>query len=193
MLGGAHGKVKDSDIIDLYWQRNEEAIVQSKRKYGKYCLTIASNILQSREDAEECLNDTWLAAWNSIPPNRPQALAPYLGKLCRRNAINRSRKNKSLKRGGGSTCAAFEELSEILDSGASPEKEIEQKEIARAIRLFLNGLEKENRQIFLARYWYAASIEEISNAFHFSQGKIKMILLRCRKELKVYLEGEGRC
>lgn len=173
----------DKSIVDLYWQRSENAIHETEARYGSYCRIIAYNVLADSEDAEECVNDTWLRAWNSMPSNRPTLLAPYLGKITRHLSISRLRKKNSLKRGSGAESLAFEELRDCLDSGDSVEAEIESKELTRFIRDFLAALEKETRYIFIARYWYMASIEEIADKFGFTQSKVKMTLLRTRNQL----------
>lgn len=183
----------DKSIVDLYWQRSEKAIQETEARYGGYCRIIAYNILADSEDAEECVNDTWLKAWNSMPSNRPTLLAPYLGKIIRNLAISRLRKRNSLKRGNGTDNLVFEELSGCLDSGSNVEHEIEIKELTRFIRDFLATLEKETRYIFIARYWYVASIEEIAHRFGFTPSKVKMSLMRTRNQLRDYLEVNGLC
>ena len=183
----------DKSIVYLYWQRNERAIHETEARYGSYCRIIAYNVLADSEDAEECVNDTWLKAWNSMPSNRPSLLAPYLGKISRNLAISRLRKRNSLKRGNGTDNLAFEELSDCLDSGSNVEHEIEIKELTRFIRDFLATLEQEPRYIFIARYWYVASIEEIADKFGFTPSKVKMSLMRTRNQLRNYLEVNGLC
>jgi len=168
----------DEKIVDLYWQRSEDAIPETARKYGSYCRIIAYNILSDFQDADECVNDTWLGAWNSMPQNRPNRLAPYLGKLTRWLSLARLRDKSCLKRGCGETNIALEELSECLDSGESPEKQVEQKELTEAIHNFLTGLDDEQRNVFLARYWFMTPIKEIAEKFNFSQSKVKSMLMR---------------
>ena len=183
----------DKSIVDLYWQRSENAIRETDARYGSYCRIIAYNVLTDSEDAEECVNDTWLRAWNSMPSHRPTHLAPYLGKISRNLAISRLRKRNSMKRGNGAGNLAFEELCECLDSGTCVESEIEIKELSQYIRSFLASLDTEPRYIFIARYWYMASIEEIADKFGFSQSKVKSALMRTRRQLKSYLEVNGLC
>lgn len=185
--------MNDKSIVDLYWQRSERAIHETEARYGSYCRIIAYNVLADSEDANECVNDTWLKAWNSMPSNRPSLLAPYLGKITRNLAISRLRKRNSLKRGNGMGSIAFEELSDCLDSGSNVEYEIEIKELTGFIRRFLATLEQEPRYIFIARYWYAASVEEIADKFGFTPSKVKMSLMRTRNQLRNYLEVNGLC
>ncbi|MBO5496688.1 MAG: sigma-70 family RNA polymerase sigma factor [Oscillospiraceae bacterium] len=185
--------MEDRKIVDLYWQRDENAIPETAAKFGGYCRTIAYNILSDAEDAEECLNDTWLRAWNTMPTNRPAKLAPYLGKLSRWISLTRLREKTSLKRGGGETELVLDELAEAVDSGADVEKAVELKELNAALRRFLKSLGETERQVFLARYWFIASIAEIAEKFGFSESKVTSMLHRTRKKLLAYLKEEGLC
>ena len=185
--------MEDRKIVDLYWQRDENAIPETAAKFGGYCRTIAYNILADAEDAEECLNDTWLRAWNTMPTNRPNKLAPYLGKLSRWISLTRLREKTSLKRGGGETELVLDELTEAVDSGADVEKAVELKERNAALRRFLKNLGETERQVFLARYWFIASIAEIAEKFGFSESKVTSMLHRTRKKLLAYLKEEGLC
>ena len=185
--------MEDRKIVDLYWQRDENAIPETAAKFGGYCRTIAYNILSDAEDAEECLNDTWLRAWNTMPTNRPSRLAPYLGKLSRWISLTRLREKTSLKRGGGETELVLDELAEAVDSGADVEKAVELKELNAALRRFLKNLGETERQVFLARYWFIASIAEIAEKFGFSESKVTSMLHRTRKKLLGYLKEEGLC
>ena len=185
--------MEDRKIVDLYWQRDENAIPETAAKFGGYCRTIAYNILSDAEDAEECLNDTWLRAWNTMPTNRPSKLAPYLGKLSRWISLTRLREKTSLKRGGGETALVLDELAEAVDSGADVEKAVELKELNAALRRFLKSLGETERQVFLARYWFIASIAEIAEKFGFSESKVNSMLHRTRKKLLSYLKEEGLC
>ena len=185
--------MEDRKIVDLYWQRDENAIPETAAKFGGYCRTIAYNILSDAEDAEECLNDTWLRAWNTMPTNRPSRLAPYLGKLSRWISLTRLREKTSLKRGGGETELVLDELADAVDSGADVEKAVELKELNAALRRFLKTLGETERQVFLARYWFIASIAEIAEKFGFSESKVTSMLHRTRKKLLAYLKEEGLC
>ena len=134
--------MNDNQIVDLYWTRSEKAIEETEHKFGSYCRTVSYNILANTEDAEECVNDTWLKAWNSMPTHRPSRLAPYLGKLTRWLSLTRLRSGSALKRGGGELAAALDELAGTLDSGADTEKQLELRELNRAVRRLLDGLDK---------------------------------------------------
>ena len=183
----------DTKIVELYWSRSEQAISETESKYGKYCRTISSNILANTSDAEECVNDTYLKAWNSMPTNKPSRLAPYLGKLTRWLSLNRLRDQDCLKRGGGELPLVLDELAETLDSGFDIEKNLEIRELNRAIRLLLDALEKEERDVFLSRYWYMASISEIAEKSGYTESKVKTMLHRTRKKLLNQLKEEGLC
>lgn len=183
----------DAAIVNLYWARSEKAISETAAKYGKYCRTISYNILASAEDADECVNDTYLKAWNSMPDHRPSHLAPYLAKLTRWLSLNRLRDGNSLKRGGGEICMALDEFAEMLDSGNDTEKEMEIRELNRAVQEILDRLDRTERDVFLGRYWFAASISEIAEKSGFSESKIKSMLHRTRKKLLTHLKEDGLC
>lgn len=183
--------MEDSRIVDLYWARSERAITETDAKYGSYCRSIARNILLNTEDAEECVNDTYLGAWNSIPPHRPSVLSTFLGKITRRIALNRRNAQHAQKRGGGETALALEELSEVVAAPGGVEAELEVKELSRAINGFLSDLPATERDVFVCRYWYLASIPEISRRFHFSQSKTRSMLFRTREKLSRYLREEA--
>ena len=185
--------MNDIQIVDLYWSRSEKAIEETEHKFGSYCRMISYNILANTEDAEECVNDTWLKAWNSMPTHRPSRLAPYLGKLTRWLSLTRLRENNSLRRGGGELPLVLDELAEILDSGTDMDKELEIRELNREIRRLLGKLEKAERDVFLSRYWYFASIAEIAEKSGFSESKVKTMLHRSRKKLLNQLKEEGLC
>ena len=185
--------MEDSAIVDLYWQRSERAIPETECKYGGYCHTVAMRIVNNREDAEECVNDTWLGAWNSMPENRPSYLAPYLAKLTRWLSISKLKTQNRLKRGGGEIMLSLAELDSELGEGTDLARQIELKELSDYLDVFLTGLPIEERKIFLARYWYAASIREIAEKSSYSESKVKSMLLRTRRKLKKALEVEGLC
>ena len=185
--------MNDAKIVELYWSRSEEAIEETQMKYGKYCQTISYNILGNTSDAEECVNDTYLKAWNTMPSNKPKRLAPYLGKLTRWLSLNRLRDQDCLKRGNGELPLVLDELAETLDSGVDTEKEIELRELNREIRRLLKELDKEERDVFLCRYWYIASIAEIAEKSGFTESKVKTMLHRTRKKLLKQLQEEGLC
>ena len=181
----------DLKIVDLYWQRDPDAISQSIRKYGAYCHSVARNILSSREDTEECVNDTWIRAWNAMPENRPTYLGSFLGTITRRLACSRLRKDRTQKRGGGQVPLVLEELEECLPAGPGVEQMVEAKELECAINTFLHMLPARECSIFLRRYWYADSIEGIARRYDIRQNTVKSSLHRSRRKLKDYLEKEG--
>ncbi len=183
--------MEDSAIVDLYWRRSEQAISESERKYGTYCSSIAQRICRSERDAEECVSDTWLAAWNSMPDKRPERLGTYLGCLTRHAAISRLRAEQSLKRGGAEADLVLDELAEILPSESDPAKEAEMNELGEAIRNYVNQLGDAERHVFLGRYYYCLPVSEISERLGFTESRTKSMLHRLRGRLKKALEKEG--
>lgn len=183
--------MQDSEIVELYFKRDENAIVQSQKKYGAYCMRIAQNILFNSSDSQECVNDTWLRAWNSIPPQRPSVLSAFFGRITRNVALNKYETAHAKKR-GGEFALVLEELSEcIADRSAEPQSALEFAELQRAINVFLGGLHSRERNIFLRRYWYAESLKEIAKRFSVSENNVKASLYRSRIKLKKYLERNG--
>lgn len=178
-------------MIELYWDRSERAIEETQNKFGKYCHRIAFNILHNREDSEECVSDTCLKAWNSIPTDRPSVFSAYLGRITRNLAINRYRHANAQKRGGGGLPLIFDELEECIPSIQDVESESSRIYITEALNRFLEGLPAEQRIVFVRRYWYADPIKEIAQKLHYSESKVKSILFQCRKRLRVHLEKEG--
>lgn len=183
--------MEDKKIVELFLQRNETAVAAASEKYTSYCAKIAENILGSRSDAEECVNDTLLKAWESIPPHRPEKLSTFLGKLTRNSAINMRRGQLTEKRGGGQTAAVFEELSEIISDSSDLERHYEHKELIGEINSFLKGVPKRKRDIFICRYWYCDSVADIAAQFGLNENNVSVILNRVRKKLKQHLEKEG--
>ncbi len=181
----------DKEIVDLYWQRNQTAVDETAAKYGSFCHSIAYNILGNHQDAEEAVNDTYLNAWNSIPPHRPSVLSTFLGKLTRRTCIDRWRKRSAEKRGGGQIAVALDELEDCIPDKSSVERELEAKLLSEAISAFVKDLPAAERNVFLCRYWYMDSIETIAKEFGFSQSKVKSILYRTREKLRAKLIKEG--
>lgn len=182
--------MNNQDIIELFWQRSEQAIHETASKFTSYCYTIAWNLLGNAEDVKECLNDTWLAAWNRIPPERPVNLAVYLGRITRNIAMDRYDYYHADKR----NCDLNQVLSEMEECTVtvdSVQKQYEEGETARLISRFLIEQEMKKRVMFVRRYWYGDSISIIAERFGMSQSKVKSILYRMRKALKVYLEEEG--
>lgn len=183
--------MEDKDIIRLYLERSEEAINQTALKYSALLSRIAFGILRSREDAEECVSDTYMRAWNSIPPSQPKRLSAFLGKITRNLSLNRYSQLTAQKRGGGSKELALEELEECIPAAGDVQREVEDTELAELINSFLDRLSRENRIIFMRRYWYFCTISEIAEDMHASESKVKMSLSRTRKKLKQYLEKKG--
>ncbi len=183
--------MEDASIIDLYWLRSERAIEETDKKYGRYCHSIAYNILSVLEDAEECVSDTYLRAWNAMPPHRPDILSAFLGKITRRLALNKFRDARSAKRGGGESALALDELAECIPSGGNVESELDRRELERAINRFLSGLSQTQRDIFVLRYWFVVPVSLIAEKFSFSQSKVKSLLYRLRAGLRSQLEKEG--
>lgn len=183
--------MEDARIVDLYWARSETAIDETSAKYGKYCYAIAHNILANAEDADESVNDTYLAAWNSIPPHRPSVLSSFLGKITRRISIDKWRARSAEKRGGGEIVLALDELSDCVPSSTNVEQTVEAEELGKAIDRFVMALPIMERRVFICRYWYLDSIASICHQFGFSQNKVKVMLHRIRKDLRNFLEKEG--
>ena len=182
--------MEDQGIIALFFDRSEQAIEETDKKYGGYCYSIAYNILFNREDSEECVSDTYLAAWNTIPPRRPNFLNAFLAKMTRHISIDRWRKRSAKKRGGGEIFLALEELEDCVDS-RSTETEYEKKELSRVLNQFLSSLPETERNVFLCRYWYLDSIQTISEVSGFSQSKVTSMLQRLRGKLRKKLSEEG--
>ena len=180
----------DTRIIDLYWQRSERAIAETDAKYGAYCRMVALNITGDTRDGEECVSDTWLAAWNAMPPHRPAILSTFLGKITRRISLKKYRSKSAEKRGSGETALALEELEECIASERSIDEQLSAKELAEVLNAFLDMLKADERRVFLRRYWFFDSIEAISTRFGFSQSKVKMLLKRTRDKLRAQLEKE---
>ena len=183
--------MNDKNIVDLYFNRDEEAIAQTDKKYGRYCYSIAYNILTNKEDAEESVSDTYVAAWRAIPPRRPSVLSTFLGKITRHIAIDRWRERNASKRGGGEVPLALEELQDCVAGMQNVEMDYERKEIIKAYVKFLDALPATERRVFLCRYWYVDSVEAIADKFGFSQSKVKTMLHRTRAKLRKQLAEEG--
>ena len=181
--------MNDDQIIQLYFDRSEQAIKETDTKYGGYCYSIAYNILTNPEDAEESVSDTYLAAWNTIPPRRPNFLNAFLAKMTRHISIDRWRKLSAKKRGGGEIILALEELEECVGSH-NVETELAKKELTRVLNMFLSSLTETERNVFLCRYWYLDSISAICEQFGYSQSKVKVMLHRTRKALHNCLVSE---
>lgn len=182
----------DSEIIDLFWQRQETAIREVEIKYSKYCSFISRNILDNDEDVEECVSDTYFKAWNAIPPTHPDNLAIFLGTITRRLSLNRYKKNKAEKRGGGRIDRVLSELDEVIfDEKSSIDVYMDTKIITTTLNFFLENLPEKQRNVFVRRYWHFRSIEEIAIDYGLSVSNVKQILFRTRNMLKIKLEEEG--
>lgn len=179
----------DTDIIALYFKRSQSAIKESRKKYGKYCRTISMNILCCHEDAEECLSDTWLKAWNTIPPEHPLCLSAFLGKITRNISLSLWRKKNSKKRKNSEIDLCLDELSECI-SECGRSSITEDLELKDALDHFLEDLEHEPRDIFMKRYWYFIPVKKIARELSMNEGAVKMSLLRTRKKLRQFLEEE---
>jgi len=183
--------MEDEEIIRLYWKRNQNAIKETDVKYGKYCKTIAVNILRNNEDADECVNDTYLKTWNSIPPHQPKMLSTFLGKITRNLSFDRFRYGKMKKRGSGEISAILDELDELVSGNESVEDEVEKQEMINEINNFLDSISEEKSDIFICRYWYVMPINEISQKFGISSTNVSVTLNRLRHQLKEYLIERG--
>jgi len=182
--------LSDDRIVELYWARSESAIAETAAKYGNYCRSIAYNILYDNEDAEESVNDTYLDAWDSMPPHKPSALSTFLGKITRRISIDRWRHRHADKRGGGEMPLVLDELGDCA-SADDVETAIEQKDMVRVITAFLDTLPSTERRVFLCRYWFMEPVSVIAVSFGFSESKTVSMLYRTRSKLRRLLESEG--
>lgn len=182
--------MEDSRIIDLYFERSEEAITRTAEKYGRLCHSIALRIVGSYEDAQECENDTYVAAWNAMPPTRPHILSAFLSRISRNIALNRYEYNKAGKR-NSQFDLVLDELEECLASSYSVEDTYIAGEVAGMINAFLEKMKTETRVMFVRRYYYADSVKEIAERLAVSESKVKTTLFRVRQELKDYLEAQG--
>lgn len=183
--------MEDSGIVQLYWDRAEEAIAETAEKYGKYCFSISYGILRDREDADECVSETWYRAWNTMPPQRPVALQPFLAKITRNLSLDRYRRKHALFRGGGQVPRVLEELEHAAPSARSPEETVEELVLVSSLEQFIRTLSGEKRQVFLLRYWYFYSEREIAQMMYLSKSKVSSMLFRLRKSLREHLEKEG--
>ena len=183
--------MKDNEIINLYWNRDEVAITATADTYGNYCYSIAYNILSNNEDAEECVNDTWLKAWKSIPPHRPNRLSTYLGKITRNLSLDRYKLLTAQKRGKGQVELALSELEGCVPAQTDMEKIVDEMVLVNAIETFLYAQPLTERNIFIGRYWYLHSIRDLSDAYRMSESKVMSLLHRMRSKLKLHLEKEG--
>lgn len=183
--------MEDIELIGLYWSRDQQAITCTAAQYGSYCTRISMNILQNHEDADECVNDTWLHAWNAIPPDRPSLFRAWLARVCRNLSLDRYKYLKAQKRGGQAPEVLFEELEFCLPDRFTCEDALAERELLAAIERFLRGCEESRRTIFLRRYFYGDSVDAIANRMSMSVGSVKSSLFRAREALRRQLEKEG--
>jgi len=181
----------DKQIVELYWNRIEAAIEETSRKYGHFCFYIANGILRNKEDSDECVNDTYLQVWNTVPPQRPQSLKAFLGKITRNLALHKWEKRQAKKRGKDEVTCALEELQECIPGAANVEDVTEQIVLVDTLNHFLSILDDENRKIFMQRYYCLLSIKEIAIRYRMGESKVKMSLFRSREKLRNMLEKEG--
>jgi len=180
----------DREIVALYFSRSENAIKETEIKYGKYCYAIAYNILYSKEDSEECVNDTYLRAWNSMPPQNPSRLSAFLGRITRNLALDRYDYNNAEKR-SGEISLALKEMSEAVPSEKRLDSVLDEIVLSDAVNSFLAALPKRTRKIFMRRYWYLSPIKEIAKDFSMSESNVRVTLLRTREKFRLHLEKEG--
>ena len=179
----------DKHIVALFFERDQRALTETQQKYSRYLYRVAHNVLQNQQDAEECVNDTYLRAWNAIPPHRPSRLSVFLGKITRRLALDRYAALTADKRGGGTQAAILEEWRDALpDTDGNPTDDLA---IRETLNRFLRRLPAEKRRVFIRRYWYVDSIRDIADLNHATESAVKMTLSRTRGELKAFLEKEG--
>lgn len=183
--------MEDKEIVDLYWARSEEAIIQTDKKYGRYCHYIAYQILSDDMDAEEIVNDTYLKTWNTVPPNRPDPLKGYVGMISNQLALDRYDSKTAAKRGGGQMPAVLHELSECIPSGDDGADIGQSVALRDALARFLKALPEKTRTIFIRRYWYVTPISEIAEEFGMKESTVAMLMLRTRLKLKEFLGKEG--
>lgn len=182
--------MEDSKIIDLFWGRDEEAIRHTEMKYGAYCYSIALNVLSIKEDAEECVSDTWLSAWNHIPPQRPVNLRVWLGKVVRNCALNLWDRNHAKKRYNGIE-TLFEELADCIPSNDNAAEALEVKELSRLINEWLKNLSASDSALFIRRYWGGDSLSVLAKDWHITPAKLAQKMYRLRCNLRSALQKEG--
>ncbi len=181
----------DRSIVALFWARNENALDEVAGKYGRYCHSIAYGILSSHEDAEEAVNDTWLGAWEAMPPHQPEILSTFLGKITRRVSLKRWRDHHAQKRGGGEVPLALEELLECIPDGHAIDGRLNAEELGRMIGAFLSRLPALERRVFIRRYWSLVPISQLCAQFGCGRSKLESMLHRTREKLRSYLKKEG--
>ena len=183
--------MEDAEIVELYWARDEDAVSQTKTKYGAYLNRVAYNILSDLEDSQECVSDTLLAAWRSMPDNRPKNLRTYLGKITRQVSIDLYRRRNRMKRYASEYAISLEELGDSFTDGRTPEDELNARLLTETVNRFLRTLPDEARNTFIGRYYFFDSVKNVARYCGMSESKCKSMLYRTRQSLKVYLQKEG--
>ncbi|MBR3268952.1 MAG: sigma-70 family RNA polymerase sigma factor [Oscillospiraceae bacterium] len=182
--------MQDHDLIAMYFARNERAAAETERKFGGYCYTVAYNILGNAQDAEECVNDTLIRLWESIPPNQPKNLYAFIAAITRNIAKNKLKAAHVQRRGGSELPAVLDELRDCTDPD-TVEQEIDRRALGKVLNTFLGTLRRDHRIIFVQRYWYLCSVDDIAENLHITKSKVTVTLMRTRKKLAAYLEKEG--
>ena len=183
--------MEDRQIVELYWQKNADAISETSSKYGAYCFTIADRILHSTEDSEECVNDTWLHAWNAMPPQRPNVLRMFLARITRNLSVNRFNARSAEKRGGGEMILVLDELADCLAGETNVEAEYEARELEECIRRFVRGLPERDGNVFVRRYFFTEPVTTIAGRYSLTENNVAVILSRTRMKLRAKLAKEG--
>lgn len=183
--------MEDGAIIDLYWSRQESAITYSAEKYGGYCFSVAQGILSNHQDAEECVNDTWLRSWNAMPPQRPKVLRMFFARITRNLALDKYKARAAAKRGGGETELVLSELTECIPGGTSPEEQIVTRQLQEAVASFVRGMPKRDACVFVRRYFFTEPVSGIAQRYAMTEDHVYVILSRTRRKLKSHLRKEG--
>ena len=184
-------KSNDAQIIDLYWNRDAQAISASMDRYGAYCFSIADGILNNAQDAEECVNDTWLKAWNAIPPTRPTVLKIFFAKITRHLSFDKYKAGKALKRGGGNIQLVLDELAECIADESDVEGQADAKELGKVINQFVASLPEREQNLFVRRYFFSEPIKAIADRYDLRENSVHVTLSRIRKRLRSHLSKEG--
>lgn len=183
--------MEDREIIQLFWERDESAIRETSQKFGGYCRSIARGILKNYEDSEDCVNETLMRAWESIPPKKPPSLGAFLGRITKNIALDRIKYSQREKRGGSELTLVYEELSEIISGDSGADDILVRKEMMSLISRFLRGSSDVNRRVFVLRYWYCRSVSDIARELGLKEDHTYTILSRMREKLRRYLKKEG--
>ena len=181
----------DERIIELFFQRDQQGIRELDTKYGPACHKLSYHLVNDRQDAEECVNDTWLGAWKSMPPHRPERLSTFFGKITRNLSLNRFKKYSAEKRGYGQTELVLSELEDCISDNTSVEQIIDEQILVQSLNDFLYAQPEQKRNIFIRRYWYLYPIKDIAAAYGISESKVASMLFRMRNDLKIHFEKEG--